>query len=184
MYLSGVGMRRKNLYLVQLDIYLAALAIPANATGKVAEWAATDKESRKSLSSFLLRRDPAQTVKACIYLKPVRDITTAQFLGAMKEMFADVDPAKFKPFHDLVERVFGSTGATTADVVAFYFMENGDLFLSRNGVPQGSVNFPEVSQRLMDIYVDPKITVAPELPVSIEQNHSAVAAAIKQTARK
>lgn len=127
------------------------------------------------MTSFLLHPDPKpQPVKAAVILKPIRDISTAQFLSAIKDSFAGTNPEQFALFYALVEKVFGTNGITLTDQVVFYWMGNGDLVLVKNGTPEGSLRSNEIAHRLMDVYVDPKRSVAPELHGSIETNLGAV----------
>jgi hypothetical protein len=54
--------------------------------------------------------------------------------------------------------------------VVFYWQENGELIITMNGGVGGTIVSEEISKRLLDIYIDPKRTVAPEVAKCFHSN--------------
>ncbi|RYH22606.1 hypothetical protein EON65_19020 [archaeon] len=178
LHLAGAGMRRKNFYVVAVDVYKVGLGLSSDIMGRAVEWAKSDGQ-KGSLSPYILKANTANTVRAVVLLKFVRSVTNAQFIEAFRESFNDCNPASFQAFETFMKASFGSSGLNVDDEVGFYWLTDGQLVITMNGKNFGSIAIAEVCERLLDVYVDPKRAVSPELLQSIEKNVASVKASLK-----
>lgn len=183
MYLIGAGMRRKNLYIMEVDVYLVGLALSEQAIQTAANW--PDRKNTSVLSTFLLdnnyvslTRPDAKDPRCAIFIKFVRTATKAQFLAAFKESFSDFEPTEFSEFNSILENVVGDNMAT-GDEFSFYWLNNGEIVIAKNGVVGGRLTNEKISQRLLDVYTDPKRAVSPEMYRSVEDNFAKIAEIVK-----
>lgn len=170
-------MRRKNFYIVDVDVYLVGLGLSENGIKTAQEWAAK-KDEGKPLSNFVLKfvtNNAAKNggnvngIKVAIVLRLVRSVTNAQFIEAFREAFAGLNPSDFDDFKSVVDSCVGEK-LNVGDEFAFYLTEDSELVVAKNGKVGGRVNNPAMTTRLLDVYSDPKRIVSMELYHSLEQN--------------
>jgi hypothetical protein len=165
LYLAGVGMRRKNLYVVEVDVYMIGLNISEPALNNANKWKIDN--NGESLTDALLKGE-GQLRVSCT-LKFQREIGNASFVEAFTSAFAgckDVDAVtKFK-------KVLGEcvgAGVKKDDELVFYWLGSTDIAISKNGsVPTiCSLQSKEVVGRLLDVYIDPSRAVSKELSTCV-----------------
>lgn len=177
--LSGVGMRRKNLYIVEVDIYLLGLNLSTAALTKGKDWSKTENKTT-TLSDALLEKTPLQLptktkkattshndVRIALTLRFVRGVTKTQFLDAFNDAFAGCNQANVDTFKNSLGKIVDDSGVKQGEEIYFYWLDNGDFTVSRNGVMGDTFNINEINHRLLEVYIDPKRTVCPELSKSI-----------------
>jgi len=166
LYLTGVGMRRKNLYVVEVDVYMCALNFSKPALMSAKNW--KNQPNGESLTDALLKGEGELGV-ACT-LKFQREVGNAAFVDALVAAFAgckDVDAvAKFKK--TLGEAV--GTSAKKDDTIVFYWLGSTNLAFSKNGSTPVicDLQSKEICSRLLDLYVDPSKTVSKELTTCVD----------------
>jgi len=186
-YLVGVGMRRKFLIIAEFDVYLVGVGLSKPSLQAAAEWGNAPEDQRKPLSSYILpkpvsnspKKSPGnppsnKTVVAAVMIHMVRAATRAQFVDAFRAAFEGVDQKHFQDFQPLLESCMGEKGMAAKDEMGFYFLNDGTLMLAKNGEYKGSLSIPEINERLLDIYSDPKRAVSKELTTSISHNFKKV----------
>ncbi len=172
-------MRRKNFYIVEVDVYLLGMYLSNNELTNGKEWCKSSKENF-SLSNALLEQKlvvgkdnkihtitDKNDVKICLSLKFMRTITKVQFLDAFNEAFAGCNPAHIETFKTSLGQVVDDTGVKQGEEIFFYWLNNGDFTVARNGKLGDTFNINEINLRLLEVYIDPKRTVSPELSKSI-----------------
>lgn len=176
LYLIGTGIRKKNLYLVELDIYRIGVVVPISSMGKVDAWAKNKTTANQPLSNFLLTKhsvpiksnDP-NPIRLGLLLKFCRGVGKDLFVDAFRTAFKGIDNESFELFRIALENTMGSNGMQANEEMQFYFFENGDIILTKNGIIGGKINNHIVSQRLLDVYIDPSRSVSKELVDSLDQ---------------
>jgi hypothetical protein len=179
--LSGVGMRRKNFYIVEVDVYLLGINLSSSALNKGKEWSRLENPT-VSLSEALLQKNklPVLSVKdkkvadhksndvnIALTLRFARNITKDQFIDAFNEAFIGCSPANVEIFKTSLGKIVDHTGVKQGEELYFYWLENGDFTVARNGVMGDTFNIDEINKRLLEVYIDPKRTVSPQLSTSI-----------------
>eukprot|EP01031_Cornospumella_fuschlensis_P031273 gene31273-37793_t len=177
LHLAGAGMRRKNFYVVAVDVYKVGLGLSSDTISRAIEWAKVDGQ-KGSLSPYILKANTTKAVRAAVILKFVRSVTNAQFIEAFRDSFSDCNPASFQAFETFMKAAFGNSGLNVDDEVGFYWLADGQLVITMNGKNFGAIAIAEVSERLLDVYVDPKRAVSPELLQSVEKNVALVSSNI------
>ena len=174
-------MRRKNFYIVEVDVYLLGLYLSNHELSKGKAWSSTDAQT-VSLSDALLQKkvvinsakDKKATntnhkndVKIGLTLQFARTVTKAQFLDAFNEAFVGCKPENIETFRASLGKIVDDKGVKQGEEIFFYWLENGDFTVSRDGKLGNTFNIDEINQRLLEVYIDPKRTVSPELSQSI-----------------
>jgi len=180
--LCGVGMRRKNFYIVEVDVYQIGISLSSAVLSNGKRWAAAGKEI-PSLSDALLDNSQyfdkitnkktqgnyKNEIKICLTLHFKRAITKSQFLDAFNEAFAGCNPISVDIFKKSLGKIVDESGVKQDEEIFFYWLDNGDFTVSRNGVIGDTFNIDEINHRLLEVYIDPKRTVSPELSQSIHK---------------
>lgn len=173
LYLLGTGIRKKNLYLVELDIYRIGVVVPASGFTKVGEWI---KNPTLPLSHYLLKKDAAPTksqdpnpIRLGLLLKFCRSVGKDLFVDAFRSAFQGIDAAAFDLFKVALERTMGADGLKTGEEMQFYFLEDGEIILTKNGAIGGRVNVEALTVRLLDVYTESSRAVSKELCDNLNQ---------------
>lgn len=173
LYLVGAGMRRKNLYVVEVDIYKVGLALSESAIDNAQVWVQNQQHS--VISQYILSNPVPSTSpiakypRAAILIHFVRAITKQQFVEAFRESFQGVDPAEFDALSNVLDRVFDERIGAGSEF-GFYWLNDGEVVFTKGKEVTGRINNPVVATRLMDVYSDPKRAVSKSLQTSIETN--------------
>jgi hypothetical protein len=89
--LTTVGMRRKNFYIVEVDVYLVGISMSAPFLKKAQQCASTSADESAALDCLMVRDSKAKNSKAtsiAATLRMVRGVTTSQIVDAFNESFA------------------------------------------------------------------------------------------------
>lgn len=170
--LAGVGMRRKNLYITEVDVYLVGINLSKSGANRAKEWSASHK-SECSLATYLLndanKKLPSEaTISAT--LRFCRTITKDQFLTAFDEAFKGCSPDAVADFRKVMGSAIASGVVTNKDELVLYWLDNGDIAFALNGVFGDRLTNFELNKRLLEVYIDPARTVSKELYASLENN--------------
>jgi len=157
--LVGVGMRRKNLYVTQVDVYLAALALSPISL----------KNAKNEFSSCSILKSQKGT-KASVTLKFVRSVGASQVVEAFNDAFKDCDPIDVAIFKEALRKSIGENGMKVNEEVTFYWVNDNELVVSKSGNPIQNLQSSQLSIRLLDVYINPNTTVSPELLSSVKLN--------------
>jgi len=165
--LAGVGMRRKNLWVVEVDVYLAALNLSKEA------FTAAKQAQGANLSDALLAYDgkPADDPRAAVTLKFVRDVTTAQIVEAFNDAFVGLEPKDVELFKAALGASVGDKGINVGEQIGFFWLNSEHLVITKNGVVEQKILSPKVGKCLLGVYLDPAKAVSKEL---IDSVHSCV----------
>lgn len=114
-------MRRKNLYIMEVDVYLAALNLSPEAVVVAKKWNQSNKAD--SFASQLVGcNGTSNGPKATVSLKFVRDVTTANVVEAFNEAFSGCDANAVTKFKSLLSSVIGKDGVKNGEEVCMYKM--------------------------------------------------------------
>ena len=169
LYLAGVGMRKKNFYVVDVDVYLIGINASEKTLTKTQEWL-KDSGRKGSLSDYLMEAH-SEDLDLSATLKFARGITRAQFVEAFTEAFKGCDEMTVKTFQDKLGDIIGES-IKKDDEIAFYWTSLNDIAISKNGseaIPC-RIHSAEVAKRLLEIYVDPAKTVSKELAICMKDH--------------
>lgn len=173
LYLSGVGMRRKNLYITEVDVYLCGLNLSPVALKNVQ---ALPKDALAAeLAGAILKRNSSKVAeknpfRASVTLRFVRSVGKDKVVDAFNDAFKGCSSEAVSAFTAALGTAVGKDGMTVGDTLIFYWNENGGLTLAKNGVVCDSLQSPEVEQRLLQVYVDPTRAISQEFLKSIQDN--------------
>jgi hypothetical protein len=168
-------MRRKNLYITEVDVYLVGINLSKSAQQSGKDWALNHK-SDVSLVQHIMGNPttklPAE-VKVSATLRFQRDISKDQFLTAFEEAFKGCDADAIVDFKARIGKVIAAQGngaVTKKEELVLYFLDNGTVLFSLNGVFGEKLENVALNRRLLEIYIDPARTVSKELFTSLEKN--------------
>lgn len=173
MYLVGAGMRRKNLYVVEVDIYKVGLALSESAIDNAQVWVQNQQSS--VISQYILSNPVPSTSpiakypRAAILIQFVRAITKQQFVEALRDSFQGVDAADFNALSDILDHVFDDKIGVGSEV-SFFWLNDGEVVFTKGKEVTGRITNPIIAARLLDVYSDPKRAVSKTLQTSIETN--------------
>lgn len=166
--LTGVGMRRKNLYLVEIDVYLASLALSPNALSN----AKTSIQTGGPIADAIITSREGGSIPqpiAIVTLRFQRDVDAQTFALGFNDVFAGLPANELGVFQQQMKASI-DTGAKKGDDISLVWMEGGNLIFLKNGKVGETFSNPVFEKRLLEAYVDSKRAVSPELIKSIVAN--------------
>jgi hypothetical protein len=165
-------MRRKNLYITEVDVYLVGINLSGAGLQRAKEWSASHK-SECSLVDYLMKscnQKLASEVTVSATLRFCRQITKDQFLTAFDEAFKGCSADAVADFRKSMGAVITSGSVTKSDELVLYWLDNGDIAFTLNGVYGERLTNRELNKRLLEVYIDPARTVSKELYTCLENN--------------
>jgi len=176
--LAGVGMRRKNLFVVEVDIYFIGLNISDTTLAQAKQWS-TSFRNKCSLAEHvygnLSNKSTLPTeIKLSATLRFARGVTKAQFLDAFDAAFKGLSKEVIDDFKKSMGESIGDVSVSKGDEFVFYWMDNGDVAFTKNGVFGEPLRFPDLNMRLLEVYIDPTRTVSPELATCVDKHIDAI----------
>lgn len=163
-------MRRKNLYLVDIDVYLASISLSPNALVRSKTWM-QDKPSNSVADAILESKEGGSIPQpvAIVTLRFQRDVDAKTFVLGFNDVFAGLPADQLAVFQDKMKASIGS-GAKKGDDISLVWMEGGNLIFLKNGQIGETYSNPVFEKSLLEAYVDKKRAVSPELVTSIDTN--------------
>lgn len=176
LYLSGVGMRRKSLFVVEVDVYLVGLAMTLEAQKS----AKTGLTSGLKFSDILLAKNDfvknnISVPKVSTTLKFVRNVTTTQVVEAFNDAFKGCNPSSVTNFKSVLKSCIGENGMKAGESITFFWLKDGGLVFEKDGELSTPIRDIELEGRLLDVYIDSGKTVSPELVASFESHLESIA---------
>ena len=163
-------MRRKNLYLVEIDVYLASLSLSPNAISRSKVW--YQNKNSDSVADTILESKEGGIIPqpiAIVTLRFQREVDSKTFVLGFNDVFIGLPKDQLAIFHDLLKKSIGD-GAKAGDDISLVFMEGGSVKFIKNGRVGETFSNKTFEKRLLEAYVDRKRAVSPELVTSIEEN--------------
>lgn len=165
------------MYIVEVDVYQIGLSISDRILKKSKSDGINNlvlsNDSPSTISDFVINSNSKDknVCKASISLKFVRTVSQKQILDAFHESFIGCDPIHIAKFNEVIGAVMGTEMKSGQEVI-FHWMEGGGLVFMKDGVVVENSCFsnPEIERRLLEVYVDPRRAVSPELITSIQSN--------------
>ena len=164
--LAGVGMRRKNFYVMEVDVYMTAVNLSPQALTNV------KANNGSSAVEAILKGTKGEIPQPAVtvVLRFVRDVDSKKVSEAFNEVFAGVAPEKIANFGKQLSSAVGEKGMKTGEEVMFVWMEGGGMKFIKNGVVGGGVMDKEIEHKLLGAYLDPVKAVSPELLACFNAN--------------
>ena len=172
LYLSGVGMRRKNLYVTSVDVYRVGLYLSPLSLNDSKEW----KKEGKSISiadtlvSTSNNSKITDQAKAGVILKFVRDVGKDSISEAFISAFVGCNEMSIKKFKEALSNTIVDGTIKKGEELGFFWLQNNGLVITKNNIVGKEIYEPELENRLLKVYLDPKLTVSSELISSFEAN--------------
>jgi hypothetical protein len=168
MDLMGVGMRRKNLWVTEVDVYLAGCYVNNDATE--AGLALSAEEKIGGLPAAFLSAG-GQGPVVCIKSKFVRDVGKDKIVESFNEAFQGCDTDAVARLKVHLGAVIGDSGMKKGEEFQFYWFGQPQrgLMIVKGGVireTEATKEFTALQERLLNVYLGPN-TVSPELVKSL-----------------
>jgi hypothetical protein len=169
--LAGVGMRSKNFYITAVDVYLCGCSLSGESVQRAQAWKAAGSTS--SLPEALLA--PAGSKgkagpKVAVALKFVRAVSTSQVVEAFNDAFKGLPADEVAKFKAALAATVGDAGLKVGEEIGFYWLNPNGLVITKNGDVGDVLVNDDLCLRLLGVYLDPKITICPELLASVDTN--------------
>ncbi len=171
MKLAGSGMRRKNLYITEVDVYVASCymneGVLKSVQGKGIE-SGTEKLPDTLLEQKAGRGDaPVVAINS----KFVRDVSKSKIVESFNEAFKGCDPTAVASLKSTLGDVLGEKGMTKGEEFQFYWYgkTNKGLVIVKDGMvkeTEASGDMQALQKRLLNVYLGPN-AVSPELTKSV-----------------
>lgn len=159
-------MRRKSFYVMAVDVYMTGLSLTPTLS-RLVKTAGKGKVVDVVLG--LPASSPFPDCSTSITMHFVRDVTTAQCVDAFKDAFKGCEPNGIAKFGEVMTGAIGDNGCKVGDEVSFYWLDGGGLCIDKAGTKAFVVYDKEIERRLLEVYLDPSRTVAPDLIKSFDE---------------
>ena len=104
-------------------------------------------------------------------MKFVRNVTKSQVVEAFNEAFTGLNPDEVNQFKANLSYNVREDGMKVGEEIVFTWQSGGGLMITRSQGESGQVYRSDgIEKRLLEVYVDTKRTVSPELVKSIQDN--------------
>ena len=173
--LVGAGMRRKNLYVVNVDVYETSLNVSKPLLDSAKLWKSTDPITLATVFFDTSLRSNLGLSNAAISLRFVRSVTTSQVVEAFNDAFVGLDAAEVARFKEQLSATVGSSGLKPGESVTFFWIGGGGLAITKNGQLNSVFDSQAVERRLFEVYIDPKRAVSPELLDNVVKTVASIA---------
>lgn len=169
LYLSGIGMRKKNLMLFEVDIYQVGLRLSSESLSLAKAAILKNEKFSDAFIDSVLNTSVNDIIPwVSVPLKFVRTVSTNQVIEAFNEAFVGCDKAGIEQFKTALRESIGLHGVTAGEEIIYYWLKGGGLIIVKNGVAGSIMKNKEIEKRLLDVYVDPKLSVSPDLVKCIQ----------------
>jgi hypothetical protein len=157
--LIGEGMRRKFF----LNVYMVGLYTNHSTADSIA----SQLKRNPSLSvAEILKKEDDST--ATILLHFHRAVGKQQFINALMESFDGFQAAEIEPFKKYLDAIVEADGLIIGDRIEISWLKNGGVCISKNGkISTCFGRKKDIEVRLLEVYLDPKRSVTPDLIKSI-----------------
>lgn len=169
MSLAGVGMRRKNLYVMEVDVYMVSCYLNDSAMR-----AGKDSKEGDDLPSNLLSSAKGQKDGPLVAInsKFVRDVGKDKIVESFNEAFKGCDENAVSKLKAHLGSVIGDSGMKKGEEFQFYWygQPSKGLVIVKNGTvreTEASTDMKALQERLLNVYIGPN-TVSPELKKSLK----------------
>lgn len=171
MGLAAIGMRKKNFYIVAVDVYLVGLYLSPSALQAAKKWRAGDKSKTLAETLLELPAEPRKSTnpKVVITLRMVRDLSTKQIVDAFNDAFAGLPADSINAFAEILSKAVGTLGVSKGEDVTFIWLNSGGLYVMKNKEQGYTVIDEDIERRLLETYCDPKRAVSPELLQCVDE---------------
>lgn len=143
-----------------VDVYMTGLSVTPTLSRRL-------KQSKPDEAIEVILSSPAENpyphCSTCITMNFVRDVTTAQCVDAFKDAFKGCNAAGIEKFGAVMTEAVGANGCKVGEEVTFYWLDGGGLCIDRAGTKQYGIRDEEIERRLLEVYLNPSRTVAPDL---------------------
>ena len=178
--LAAAGMRKKNLYVVEVDVYVVGLYLSQGAVKAAKDVKAKDAElgSLPEELAKLSRATGGQASSPVVatQLTFVRDVGQSSIVEAFNDAFAGCDKAAVDSFKKAFAEAVGSAGMKKGESFSFMWAgAGGGLALQKNGVVSIVANNASIESKLLEVYLSPTKTVSPELCACVKQHIQCIA---------
>lgn len=173
-------MRRKNLYVVEVDVYNVSLYLGQEAL-RAAKASKGQDPSLAGLTeavskSAVAANSSGKTAQVAAKLTFVRDVGQQALMDAFNGAFQGCDAASVASFKSALGETIGGNGMKTGETVTFFWMSaSGGLHVEKNGVVSPAVRAPELERKLLQVYTDPTTGVSPELIKTLKDHLHCIA---------
>ena len=166
-------MRRKNLYITEVDVYLVGISLSNKALAQAKDWHEHHKDKCTLVSHLYNNTNkfafPSETAVSAT-LKLQRTIYKDQFITAFADALKGCSPDAITEFNTVMGKSIEQPSVTTADQLVLYWLDNGEFVFCFNGVFGDVLTNQEVNKRLLEVYLDPARTVCKELYVCFDSH--------------
>jgi len=172
--LVGVGMRRKNLFIVDVDVYQVGLNLSPIALAKAKAWK-TIGNFKYSLVEMILQIPPrkmfgdVEETSVSIILRFVRPVSKDQIVAAFDEALVGLDKQVLADFKDALSKAT-SGGLKKGDEICFHWPKHGGLIVSSGDYISHGIESDELAKRLLEVYIDDHRTVSKDLLQCFKDN--------------
>lgn len=175
MKLSGVGIRRKNLYVVEVDVYTVGIYL-SEAALKTAKRSKSHDAELNALAADLSNHNKAPVKlhhepQVAAKLSFLRDVGQSSIVEAFNDAFKGCNPEAVAAFKKAYGEAVGPNGLKKGESCTFYWMSGqGGLFVESRGIVTPLAKSQELEQKLLNVYLNPGAAVSPELVSCLKNN--------------
>jgi len=166
--LVAAGMRRKNLVVMEVDVYKVGIYLSA----------AKDKDSSNSFAKgkgFSLSSSTSDPISVGISLTFVRSVGTSKVVDAIVEALSgkgDKYKKSLEDFEKILLDGIGDGGVQNNDVIDFVLKGKSEIGVAVRGKLGGFVNSGELRDKLIEVYTGDKKAVAPEVVKILKKRYA------------
>ena len=169
-------MRRKNLYIIEVDVYRVGLSLSEAVVKEVKHSLSDGKFSAPLAETILSSQTPPKSKAedastAAVTLDFVRTVSIKQMVQAFDDALLGCEKAAIAAFSQgLYKVIHEGAGFKEGDKLRIYWQKSGGVILTCGDKVSDVIYNKELSRRLLEVYVDDARSVSKDLIKCIKDN--------------
>eukprot|EP01039_Chlorochromonas_danica_P007299 gene7298-8077_t len=180
LYLVGVGRINKRVpgyFKAHAEEFCkVAVALSPSSVDRAKLWYLRQASTAASLTEYLLSRENIITphsisnpLKVAVMMKFTTATTADYLVHLFKSAFRSCPKASTSIFMKMLVNALRGT-LEPNDELAFYFFDNADVIVTKNGIVCAIINIPEINEAFLNVFLDPTESIVPELYDAVVEN--------------
>lgn len=109
-------------------------------------------------------------LKLGITIRFEESMPTEDFIHLFRDAFRETSWKSFRHFEDVLTRVIGRDRLRIGEEISFYWFDDGDLMITKNGDVRGRILVEDVNKSLLSAIVEKNKSISQDLHESLKKN--------------
>lgn len=158
------------------ELCKVAVAMAPSSADRAKLWYLRRASTAASLTQYLLTRENIITphsisnpLKVAVMMRFTTATTADYLVHLFQTAFRSCPQASTSTFMKIFVNALRET-LQPNDELAFYFFDNADVTITKNGVVCAIINIPEINEAFLNVFLHPTESIVPDLYEAVVEN--------------